>query len=434
MNTLAVPEPPEWPPPWCVPALPSMTESLNPFHHPICASEPHRLKRRSWQEHIPFGMFLVDLLRPDILVELGTHYGDSYCAFCQAVKELKLDTRCYAIDTWQGDVHSGFYGPEVLVDLRRHHDVLYGGFSCLVQSTFDEAAPRFDDGRIDLLHIDGCHAYDAVKHDFETWLPKMSPRGVVLLHDISVRDRESYGVWKLWDELGSRYPHFAFFHGHGLGVVALGKDYSRDFQGLLEASVEESESIRAFFAGLGKTVSRSAKRDQERQTLRARAKETQERLHALEGQLAERSEQLPDSSQRLAEGSHEKERLATRLAEQEGLVEDLRIRLADHQRQFQAAVRQRVEQEDELCTVRAQLVGTQEQLQASEVLSAEGAEQLRTLQAQLAASERAAQALRRDLAALERSWTWKIGWKVTWPGRMLKRTMRSMASQRRSHA
>jgi len=88
-------------------------------------------------------MFLVGLLRPKVVVELGTYYGASYCAICQAVKELELETRCYAIDTWEGDPHSGYYGPEVLADLRTHHDPLYGGFSRLIQSSFDEGATHF---------------------------------------------------------------------------------------------------------------------------------------------------------------------------------------------------------------------------------------------------------------------------------------------------
>src|SRR5262249_31438262 len=161
---------------------------------------------------IPFGMFIVDLLRPNLLVELGTHHGDSYCAFCQAVQTLNLPTRCYAVDNWHGDQHIPEYGPEVLVDLRAHHDELYGGLSLLLPSSFDDAVAQFDDGSIDLLHIDGTHTYGTVKHDFETWLPKMSQAGVVLFHDTNIR-QPNFGVWRLWTEIKQHYPHMEFLHG-----------------------------------------------------------------------------------------------------------------------------------------------------------------------------------------------------------------------------
>src|SRR5687767_7598454 len=112
-----------------------VTMSLfNPLCHAMCLSRPNRLTMSAWTQHVPFGMLLVDLLRPSTVVELGAHYGVSYCAFCQAVRELGLDTRCYAVDSWKGDAQAGFYGPEVLADLREHHDPLYGGFSRLIQS------------------------------------------------------------------------------------------------------------------------------------------------------------------------------------------------------------------------------------------------------------------------------------------------------------
>ena len=95
---------------------------LNPLDHPVCFTTPERNCPSAWHEHVPFAMFLVDALKPRVFVELGTHYGRSYCGFCQAVKSLCLGTRCFAIDTWQGDAHAGEYGPEVLSDLRKHHD------------------------------------------------------------------------------------------------------------------------------------------------------------------------------------------------------------------------------------------------------------------------------------------------------------------------
>lgn len=195
-------------------------------------------------------MFLVDVLRPRTLVELGTHWGNSYCAFCQAVDELRLSTKCYAIDTWKGDPQSGTYGPEVLADLRAHHDPLYGSFSRLVESTFDEALDHFNAGSIDLLHVDGLHTYEAVKHDVEGWWPKLSERGVLVLHDVNARRRE-YGVWRLWEELKSAHPHFELHHAHGLGVLAVGEKQPSEFETLLATPPEAVQPLRDLFFVLG---------------------------------------------------------------------------------------------------------------------------------------------------------------------------------------
>src|SRR5215212_2846221 len=100
---------------------------FNPLDYPISLSKPLRnVPPSAWVEHSPFAMFLVDLLRPKLFVELGTHSGNSYCAFCQAIKSLNIDARAYAVDTWQGDPQAGYYDSEVLMDLRAHHDPLYG--------------------------------------------------------------------------------------------------------------------------------------------------------------------------------------------------------------------------------------------------------------------------------------------------------------------
>ena len=281
---------------------------LNPLEHPICLKAPNRLTTGSaWHEHIPFAMFLVDLLRPGMIVELGTHHGDSYCAFCQAVKELHLDTACYAVDTWQGDPQAGFYGPEVLADLRGHHDSLYGSFSRLIQSTFDDALQHFADGTIDLLHIDGYHTYESVKHDFEAWLPKLSPHAVVLFHDINVRERD-FGIRKFWDEVRAKYPHFEFRHGHGLGVLAVGKVCSEELQELFDSPEDESIRIRDLFFRLGHpltTMVRNRAMAAELENQKGKLQELQAGLKSRDARIAELETSLKEEVARAHRLEHQ---------------------------------------------------------------------------------------------------------------------------------
>jgi len=230
--------------------------SINFVDHPVCFSKPLRLITPfTWQEHIPFAMFLVDILKPARLVELGTMRGSSYCAFCQSVDQLKLDTRCYAVDTWTGDPQTGSYGPELLEEFQQYHDPLYGRFSTLIQGTFDSAVAQFEDRTIDLLHIDGYHAYEAVQHDFQTWKSKVSERGIILFHDISVK-MPGYGAWQFWDELKLEYPHFEFSHCNGLGVLSLSPSRDDAAGYLFIAGAEEQSKIRTFFEYLGGNLTR----------------------------------------------------------------------------------------------------------------------------------------------------------------------------------
>lgn len=268
---------------------------FNPLHHPILLSRPLKHTLSSWSQHIPFAMFSIDLLRPRTFVELGTFAGVSYCAFCQAVKQLGLDTRCYAIDNWKGDKHNGFYEQDILDELREHHDPLYGDFSQLIRSGFDEALPHFDDDSIDLLHIDGYHTYEAVRNDFTKWLPKMSDQGVMLFHDIKVYEHD-FGVWKVWKELKAIYPHFEFEHGYGLGLLAVGKSQPASLKKLVNAPESEQRQIREFFSRLGSEMESSLKREEELQTISMRLKEelgiTAIRLEQSNQQLKEKEAEI----------------------------------------------------------------------------------------------------------------------------------------------
>jgi len=216
-----------------------------------CNEIPERLTAiESWHRHIPFAFAVLAMARPRVLVELGTHRGDSYCAFCQGIASQGLATRCFAVDTWQGDIHSGLYDDDVYADLSAFHDPRYSGFSTLLRMTFDQALPLFADGGIDLLHIDGLHTYDAVRHDFESWLPKLSDRAVVLLHDTNVQ-RDGFAVWRLWGELRARYRGFEFPYGSGLGVSLVGPNAPARLAQFISIANDEPEHVTGFFHSMG---------------------------------------------------------------------------------------------------------------------------------------------------------------------------------------
>lgn len=202
----------------------------------------------AWGGHIHFADFLVRFVKPAVVVELGTHSGNSLCAFAQSVKREGLSSQLFAVDTWQGDEQAGFYSDRIYRELKVYTDQNYP-FVRLLRKTFDEARDDFQDDSVDLLHIDGLHTYEAVKHDFETWLPRMRPTGIVLFHDVSVK-REGFGVLKFWEELKHRYSTLEFDHSNGLGVLFLPR--SLDNPELKRLYDEfQSHALRDVFATFG---------------------------------------------------------------------------------------------------------------------------------------------------------------------------------------
>lgn len=194
----------------------------------------------SWVMHIPFAFLIIKILKPSTLVELGVHTGNSFSAFCQSAQKIDHVMKAYGIDTFQGEKHAGFYDESIYNDIHDYLNTNHPGMAELIRDTFDSAKDRFADQSIDLLHIDGLHTYEAVKHDFETWLPKVSNKGMILFHDTQVK-RDDFGVWKFWEELSSRYHHlFEFSYGNGLGVLCLDSNPFTEFLSEMDGmSLEE---------------------------------------------------------------------------------------------------------------------------------------------------------------------------------------------------
>jgi hypothetical protein len=183
-------------------------------------------------------------MKPNRIVELGTHYGFSYFSFCQAVAVNCLSTDCFAVDTWAGDEHAGYYD-DIVYSTVEEENKKYSSFSTLLRKTFAEALEDIEDNSVDILHVDGRHFYDDVKEDFLSWVPKLSNRAVVLFHDTEVRER-GFGVWRFWSEVASDRPSINFLHEHGLGVLFWGDQISDELAPFVSLiGTEHSRSLIA---------------------------------------------------------------------------------------------------------------------------------------------------------------------------------------------
>ena len=207
----------------------------------------------AWTGHAPFLKFLIPELNPKIFVELGTHNGFSYFTGCQSIVENKLSTKAFAVDHWEGDAQAGLFEPGVYkrVELQNYE---FREFSKLLKMSFENARPTFADRSIDLLHIDGFHSYEAVSQDFNSWLPKVSKNGVVILHDIHIR-KDTYEVWKFWEEIKANYQTIEFTHSYGLGVVFLGEINGKRLKELVQIfNAGKDVEVQGVFAALADEI------------------------------------------------------------------------------------------------------------------------------------------------------------------------------------
>jgi GT2 family glycosyltransferase len=253
----------------------------------------------AWYGHAPFAFWLVQALQPRLIVELGVFAGFSYFTFCEAAERYAPDARLVGIDSWEGDEHAGPLEPGTRWRVEVQNE-RYRSRSAIWAETFDVAVDRFSPGQIDLLHIDGLHTYDAVRHDFEAWLPKLSGKGVVLLHDTEVHERE-FGVWRLMAELETRFPTFRFTHDHGLGVVGVGARLPSDVRRLLAAGDDDDlrTAVREAYGLIGSRIGARRNRSTEMRAnglapgwgsdrvrealeLRARLRASEDRLRSIE--------------------------------------------------------------------------------------------------------------------------------------------------------
>lgn len=145
-------------------------------------------------------LVLADLIltnHPQLIVEIGIFGGRSLMPMAQAVRHAGYNAEVWGIDPWtieaalEGDVGAANAQWWSSID----HEGVYRGFIQKVLSfgltkecrwlrmRGDRAARLFDDGSVNLLHLDANHSEQASCRDVMTWKDKISAAGILVLDD-----------------------------------------------------------------------------------------------------------------------------------------------------------------------------------------------------------------------------------------------------------
>lgn len=167
------------------------------------------IKPSAWKGHRSFAKWLVETIQPAVIVDLGVDYGHS--SFYLAIPNIGT---IYAVDTFDS---IGYYVEHT--DNYKHVNAMKEKYNfdniVFIQGLFDDVAKTWSE-QIDILHIDGDHSYELVKHDYETWKKFLKEGSVIMFHDT-----ESFpdSVGRFFREL--EMPHKCHFKkSAGLGVAS----------------------------------------------------------------------------------------------------------------------------------------------------------------------------------------------------------------------
>jgi len=168
-----------------------------------------------WKGHRVFADWLIRNVKPKVTVDLGVDHGFSTFAF--AIPRIG---HVYGIDSFEGDQYAGERNDATYqLVLDRQEKLHLKDNLTFIKGYFDDVAKDWDK-TIDILHIDGDHAYESVKKDYETWSKFLSENAIILFHDTAVEELNGnvYGVKKFFEELD--LPKVNFTHTFGLGVAS----------------------------------------------------------------------------------------------------------------------------------------------------------------------------------------------------------------------
>jgi GT2 family glycosyltransferase/glycosyltransferase involved in cell wall biosynthesis len=139
--------------------------------------------------YLPLFFDIVVQERPALIVTFGLGDAQAHLAFCQAVAEQNLASRCVAVrraraNESAADDQAWQYADETATEY-------FSNISQLVEADAIQAASDFADGSIEVLLIDDVDSGETVRRELEIWRSKLSVNALVLLHGTSLERQDS---------------------------------------------------------------------------------------------------------------------------------------------------------------------------------------------------------------------------------------------------
>lgn len=145
---------------------------------------------------------ILNKTKPRVIIEIGTAGGGTLFSFCRVAAE---DATIISIDfpdvrfgggypMWKTPLYKAFRLPKQKLHLLRADSHS--------KETLEKVKNILGGRKVAFLFIDGDHAYEGVKKDFEMFSPLVKEGGIIAFHDIAVHPAETgCEVSKFWNEI-----------------------------------------------------------------------------------------------------------------------------------------------------------------------------------------------------------------------------------------
>ena len=152
-------------------------EQLFPLIEHLYSIESHT----SFEERNLLFQTAIHLSRNFVACEIGSYLGSSTCFLATAAR--LLSGRIHCVDTWDNRAMGFEPARDTYADFL-HNTADYLDLLTLHRGASTEVAQDVSAG-LDLLFLDGDHAYDAARADLFAYGPKLKPGGMLALHDFT---------------------------------------------------------------------------------------------------------------------------------------------------------------------------------------------------------------------------------------------------------